>query len=278
MSARPGGRRFSRAALLTTAVVALVLGGTASACSNSPSPPVLPQRDLVVFAAASLQAPLELLAAAYERTTDTHVVVATGSSTALRIQLEEGARADVFLSADTANALAIEAAGLADGAIVPFAGNRLAIVVPRDNPAGISSPADLARPGLTIIAAGDSVPITRYAEQLLDRLARLPGYPPDLAAAYLANVASREDDARAVLTKIEIGEGDVAIVYATDAAASRAGVTDIEIPDGARVTAVYAGVVIAGSQDPDAAHAFLDWLGGARAQAILAEFGFEGPP
>ncbi|MBF8290986.1 MAG: modA, partial [Chloroflexi bacterium] len=101
--------------------------------------------------------------------------------------------------------------------------------------------------------------------------------PPDLKAAYLANVASREDDARAVLTKIELGEGDAGIVYATDAVASTV-VSEIAIPVGAQVTAVYAGVVIAGSREREAAHAFLDWLRSATALAILAEFGFEAPP
>ena len=107
------------------------------------------------------------------------LTISTDSSSALETQIEQGAPADVFLSADTTNPQKLVDAGLADGAAVTFAGNKLTVIVPADNPAGIASPADLAKPGIKVIAAGDEVPITKYATQLVANLAKEPGYPAD---------------------------------------------------------------------------------------------------
>jgi molybdate transport system substrate-binding protein len=120
-----------------------------------------------------------------------------------------------------------------------------------------------------VIAAGEEVPITRYAAEVVEALGIDEGYE--------ANVASREDNVKAVVTKIELGEGDAALVYATDAAASDA-VDTIPIPEEANVTATYAGVVVAASRHPAAARAFLDWMAHGAGQRILAELGFLPPP
>jgi molybdate transport system substrate-binding protein len=204
------------------------------------------------------------------------LTIATDSSSTLRTQIEQGAPADVFLSADQKNPRALVEAGLAAGDAVDFAGNELAIVVPIDNPARVTGPLDLARPGLKIVAAGDEVPVTAYAQEAVLRLSALPGYPTDFAAGYAANVVSNEENVRAVLAKIELGEGDAAIVYRTDALAS-SGVALIEIPTEAALTATYAGVVVGASPRPEAAHAFLDWLASAKGAAVLAGFGFLPP-
>ena len=94
------------------------------------------------------------------------------------------------------------------------------MIVPTDNPASIKTPADLAKPGVKIIAALDAVPITKYANMLVDNLAKAPGYPADFATAYKANIVSKEENVGAVVGKIAIGEGDAAIVYVTDAKSS----------------------------------------------------------
>ena len=95
--------------------------------------------------------------------------------------------------------------------------NELTIVVPTDNPAGIESWQDLAEDGLKVIAAGEEVPITKYADQLVGNLAALPDAPAGFAAAYAANIVSREENVKALIAKIELGEGDAGIVYVTDA-------------------------------------------------------------
>lgn len=233
---------------------------------------------LTIYAAASLADALRGAEPAYQAAVPgVHLTLSTGSSGALRTQIEQGAQADLFLSADAANPEALVREGLADGEPVSFAANRLTIIVPRDNPSGIRTPADLARPGVKIVAASDAAPIAAYTKRVVGNLARLAGYAPDFAAEYAANVVSREDDVRSVVTKIELGEGDAAIVYVTDAAASSK-VATITIPGTANITATYAGIVVKGSAHTAAARSFLTWLVGPRGRAILRAFGFLAPP
>jgi molybdate transport system substrate-binding protein len=262
-------------------VGAAVLAAALAACVATASPPSATptgRASITVFGAASLKGALEAAKAAFEEANPgSTLTIATDASATLATQIEQGAPADVFLSADTANPQRLVDGGLVDGGLVPFAGNELAIIVPTGNPGEIASPADLARAGVTVIAAGDDVPVTGYATQLVRNLARQPGYPSDFAARYAANVASREDNARAVLGKIELGEGDAAIVYATDALASTT-VEVVAVPAAANVAASYAGVVLKETRDPVAARAFLAWLTGPDGQAILGGLGFRPAP
>ena len=267
--------------LATLAVVATVVAGCGAATGAgsvpSPSGPPAGTAHLTVLAAASLTTALATATSAYESShPGASFTVATGASSALRVQIEQGAPADVFLSADRVNAQTLVGEGLADGAAVPFAGNVLTVVVPLANPAGVVTPEDLARPGLRIVAAGSQVPITKYAQQVVANLARQPGYPADFAARYTANVVSHEDDVTAVLAKIELDEGDAAIVYVTDAKTSSKVLT-IPVPAAANVPATYAGVVVKGAAHATAAADFLSWLAGSAGQAILARFGFLPP-
>lgn len=271
---RPARRRSIAAIGVPAAVLAAVLvGGCGPAATGNDAG----RTELHVAAAASLRVAATDLADAYSAARPgTTFVVATDSSAALRTQIEQGAPIDVFLSADTANPQALVDAGLGAGPPVPFAANALALVVPTANPAGIESPADLARPGVRVIAAGARVPITAYAERVVAALASLPGYPAGFAASVEANTVSREDNVAAALAKIELGEGDAAFVYATDAAVS-AKVTTIPIPGAANVRASYAGVVVAASPRRDAAAAFLAWVAGPDGQAVLGRLGFLAP-
>ncbi len=251
-------------------LVFVASGCVEAACACAPP-------NLQVFGASSLSHALDEFATAYEATGRVSAVTpATGSSGSLRVQIEQGAPADLFLAADTANPQALFDSGLSDGPPMPFATNHLIVVVPEENPAGITSAADLARPNVAVIAAGEDVPITRYAEQLVTNLAALPGYPPDFAAAYAANIASREDNVGAVVSKIELGEGDAAIVYVTDAGA--ASVQSVEIPIEADVVATYSGVILKRTQHPVASRDLLDWIRGAGGQTILVDLGFSPAP
>jgi molybdate transport system substrate-binding protein len=232
----------------------------------------------MVYAAASLTDGFEDLRTPWaSRHPGSELILSFDASSALRAQIEEGAPADILASADPKNAQTLLDGCLARGPITPFAGNALVIVVPTDDPAAISSPADLARPGVRVVGAGSEVPITRYMTEVIERLAAIPGYPVDFAAAVAANTVSEEDNVRAVLTKIELGEGDAAIVYQTDARSSDA-VATIEIPDAANVPAIYAAVTVGGSDQPQLAADFLGFLTGPEAQAVLASYGFLPPP
>jgi molybdate transport system substrate-binding protein len=256
--------------LAAVAVVALVAACATTPASSSPAP----RTELIVFGAASLRRVLADLDDVYAtEQPGVDLTVSTDASSALATRIVEGAEADVFLAADETAPRRLLDAGLVDGELVAFAGNRLTVIVPAGNPAGVDSPADLVRPGLKIIAAGEEVPITRYAAMLIDQLGKRPEYPTGFAAGYAANVVSREDNVAAVVAKIALGEGDAAIVYVTDALAS-GDVERIDVPDPDRVRARYAGAVLRASRRLDAARAFMTWLVAPTGQSILRRAGF----
>ena len=273
---RPIGR-----VLLPILAFALTLSGCSGAAASAeptststPVPAPTREAELTVYGAASLRGVLGAAKAVFEVTHEgVTVVISTDSSAALETKLEQGAPADLFLSADTTNPQRLVDKGLAAGEPVAFASNELAVIVPSDNPAGIKSPAGLVEDGIRIIAAGDEVPITKYATRLVEQLGDLAGYPAGFARSYAANVLSREENVAAVVAKIELGEGDAAIVYATDAAASSR-VRTIEIPAAANVRATYAAVILKASTHPGEAQAFLTWLTGPEGLSILQGLGF----
>ena len=250
--------------------------GVIAGCAIGPSSPGQ-HTTLVVFAAASLEPAMSELVTAYLETHHTtDFTISADASSSLEARLEQGAPADMFLAADMTNPQKLVDAGLAEGAVIPFAANRLALIVPVANPGAVRKAADLARPGLRIVAAGEAVPVTTYAATLVANLAALPGYPPGFGAAYDSNIASREDSVAAVLAKVALGEGDAGIVYATDASSSDR-VMAIPIPDAANVHAVYGGVTLRASQHASDAREFLGWLAGPGGQRVLMGLGFLSP-
>jgi molybdate transport system substrate-binding protein len=267
------------------AILALILAGCSSAATAVPAAPTAAPSaasalsgSLTIYGASSLKAALTKAEAAFMTANPgVTITISTDSSSTLETQIEQGAPADVFLSADTSNPAKLVTKGLNLGAPVNIAGNLLTVIVPTANPAGIGSPADLARSGVKVIGAGATVPITKYATMLVANLAKESGYPANFVAAYNANVVSQEDNVAAVVSKIALGEGDAAIVYVTDAKSS-AQVTAITVPADANVPATYSGVVVKASTNAAAAQAFLTWFAGPDGQEILASFGFLPPP
>lgn len=270
------------------AIVAVALAACTGSTTPSPSaaatsgaasaaPATAAAGGLTIYAAASLKAVLTKVQTAYQAANPgTTLTISTDSSSALETKIEQGAPVDVFLSADTTNPQKLVDRGLAASNLTKFAGNLLTVIVPTANPAGIQSPMDLGKGGVKVIAAGDTVPITGYATQLVSNLAKLAGYPADFVAKYTANIVSREDNVAAVVSKIELGEGDAGIVYVTDATTSTK-VSTITVPLAANVPATYAGVVVKASTNATAAASFLAWLAGPDGQAILATSGFLAP-
>lgn len=221
--------------------------------------------ELLVFAAASLtDASEELRAAFVAMNPDVEVVFNHAGSQTLASQLETGAPADVFASADATQMERVAATrGLASDAET-FATNALAIAVEAGNPAGIRSLDDLAAPDLLVVLPADEVPAGRYARQALD------------AAGVEVTPVSLEQDVRAALAKVELGEADAAIVYASDLAASvRADA--VALPDEANVAAGYPIAVLADGPNRPAAEAYVAFVRSPEGQAILASHGF-GPP
>jgi molybdate transport system substrate-binding protein len=257
--------------------------GAPSAAPSSAAPPASASPstavkvDVIVFAAASLKGALEAAEPVYEAANPgVNLLISTDASSALETKIEQGAPVEVFLSADTTNPQKLVDKGLTAGPAVNFAGNKLTVIVPIANPARITTPKDLANKGVKIIAAGDAVPITKYANQLVADLAKEPGYPADFVAAYNANVVSKEDNVKALVAKLELGEGDAGIAYVTDAKASTK-VATVEVPPAANVLATYAGVVVNASPNQAAATAYLTWIAGSDGQAILSGYGFLPP-
>jgi molybdate transport system substrate-binding protein len=245
--------------------------------SASASPSTAAKVDVIVFAAASLKGALEAAEPVYEAANPgVNLLISADASSALETKIEQGAPVEVFLSADTTNPQKLVDKGMTAGPAVNFAGNKLTVMVPIANPAKITTPKDLAKEGVKIVAAGDAVPITKYANQLVANLAKEPGYPADFVAAYDANVVSKEDNVKALVAKLELGEGDAGIAYVTDAKASTK-VATVEVPPGADVLATYAGVVVKASPNQAAASAYLTWIAGPAGQAILSGYGFLPP-
>lgn len=248
-------------------------GSPAGSAGSAGSP-----TQLTVLAASSLTDAFADLADAYRTAhPDVSFALSFDASSALRARIEAGGTADVFASADTSNPAALASAGQTLGSPVVFAANELALVVPSGNPAHVATPYDLARPGVRIVAAGPNVPITKYVTRLISNLQAYRGAQAGLPAAIEANTVSREDNVRAVLAKVELGEADAGFVYATDARAD-AKVAVIPIPPSTNVATSYAAVALSSSVNPAPAKAFVAWLAGPDARTILAKYGFLPPP
>lgn len=252
-------------------------GAKSSAATASATAPV--SGKVTVLAASSLTEAYRQIGAAFQQANPgVSVEFSFAASSALAAQIEQGAPADVFASADEVNMKKVTDRRLIAGAPVTFARNLPVIVVPASNRAGITAPKDLSKPGVKLVLAGPEVPIGNYARQIIDRLAADPAYGAAFKDAALRNIVSNEANVRAVLTKVELGEADAGIVYKTDAKVSGDRVRIVEVPPSANVIATYPLGVIAASKNPDAARAFVDYVTGPEGQRALAAAGFDGVP
>ncbi|MEM6733231.1 MAG: molybdate ABC transporter substrate-binding protein [Myxococcota bacterium] len=246
-------RRFTLAAALTFAV----------GCSSSAS-----SEELTVFAAASLTEAFEAIIEDFEREhVGVDVRVSFAGSNSLRTQIENGARADVFASANPKHLRALEDQRLAMLATV-FATNQMVVAVPEDNPAHIEIFDHLPK-AERIVLAGSEVPAGAYAQKIIGRAASSLG--PQFSAAVMKQVVSRENDVRATLQKVVLGEADAALVYETDAAA--ADVSAVEIPSDLNVRASYPIAPLA-EGDRALAQRFVSFVTSLRGQETLERFGF----
>jgi molybdate transport system substrate-binding protein len=233
-------------AIALAAVVVVACGGTASQAPPS----------VTVFAAASLTDAFKTMG----RDSGLQVHLNFAGSPTLVTQIEQGARADVFASADTTNMEKLQADGFVSGQPKVFAHNMLEIVVAPGNPKRIASLADLARPGVVYISAGPTVPAGKYAAQALAK------------AGVKVTPKSLETDVKAVLSKVQLGEADAGIVYATDVKAAGDRVTGVAIPDQENVLATYPITAVKGAGG--SAQTFIDYVLSAAGQATLESFGF----
>jgi len=238
---------------------------------------ITPQpRTLTVFAAGSLIETFTDLGAQFETAHEgIRVQFNFAGSQRLRAQLEQGARTDVFASANVKEMNAAVAAGIvAADAPMAFAHNRLVVIFPADNPGGIRALGDLARSGLKLDVADVSVPVGQYTADMLEKMARDPAYGEAFRAGVLANVVSREENVKAVVTKVALGETDAGVVYASDVtpqAAPQLGT--VEIPDRFNQVATYPVAVVHRPAELDLGRQFVAFILSEAGQRILAVHG-----
>ncbi len=270
---------------LTFAVLALLLlvtsctqnGGTAPTAPEQS--PVEERTTLTVYAAASLTDAFGKLAETYKvNNSNVDVVFSFAGSNQLAAQINQGAPVDVFASANLSQMENVVAEGRIDAdAPRVFVTNRLVLAYPEANPAGITTLADLALPGTLIVLAAEEVPVGRYSLEFLDKATADPAFGSSFKEDVLANVVSYEENVRAVLNKVSLGEVDAGIVYLSDLVGVE-GVSYLEIPDSLNSVAEYPIAALNDSKNAEAAAAFINLVIGAEGQAILGEYGFGPAP
>ena len=232
---------------------------------------------LTVFAAASLAEPFTELGKRYEAAhPGVSITFNFAGSNVLRLQIEQHAPADLFASANQAQMKALMDGGVVNSdSVHVFAGNRLIIIVPSSNPAKIATFADLARPGLKLIAADKAVPAgALFPENAQARDARTE-YGKGFSAAVLANVRSREENVEAVVTKVRMGVAEAGIAYQSDMHGSaRSFLTGIDIPAQINPPAEYPIATIARGDTAELARDFENFVLSPQGQSILAAHDF----
>ena len=253
--------RIRLAAALAVAALLLVAGcGDESGGSSGAAAP----SEIKVFAAASLTAAFTELGQQYTSANGgTKVTFNFAGSQALATQIQQAAPADVFASADLAN---MDKVKDLVGTSQNFASNLLAIVVEEGNPKGVKGLDNLARPDLKVVLAAPDVPAGKYAAEILGK------------AGVAVKPVSQEDNVKAVVTKVSLGEADAGIVYVTDITAGGAKAEGVDIPREQNVLATYPIATVKASRAPDEAQAFMDLVLSAEGQQVLKQYGFLPPP
>ncbi len=229
---------------------------------------------LTVFAAASLTDAFTEIGKAFDIKTGGQTSFQFAGSQILKTQLENGARADVYASANIAQFDPLVKSGLVVGAGV-FTKNRLVVIVPKRGAAKVKTLADLAKPNIKLVIADKTVPVGIYTRQVFTNLEQSRAYGANYASNALKNVVSEETNVRQVALKVQLGEADAGVVYTTDVTPSlEPKIIQIAIPTRFNIVAAYPiGTLKAGS-NPIAARAFIDFVRGGDGQTILKKWGF----
>jgi molybdate transport system substrate-binding protein len=223
---------------------------------------------LLAIAARSQSSPLTIYAAAsltdVFRELDPAQKYSFAGSNALETQIRSGAPADLFASAAPLNTQRLYKQGLVQKPVT-FTSNRLALIVPKSNPAGIKSVYDLRRKSAKLVVANAAVPVGSYTRTVLRKMG---------LSSVLSKVVSQETDVRAVTSKVALGQADAGFVYVTDARSVADRVNVIRIPAWAQPRVRYEIAVVSSSSHKAAAQAWIRMLLSARGQSALKEFGF----
>lgn len=258
---------MKRAVLLASMAVLVFFSSSVSA--DEPE-------ELVVFTAASLTGAFSEIGKMYEEKTGIKVVFNFDGSQALRTQIMHGAYADVFASANNKQMNGLKDLGLINNSTVSiFTRNKLSLIIPKDNPAGISDIRDIAKPGSKIVIGTKDVPVGDYALQIIDKLGDDPAWGPEYKEKVLANIISQETNVNYVVTKIALGEADVGFAYVSDITRELSSrVSQIEIPDEYNIIAEYPVGIPTESRYPVAAQNFINLVKSEEGRAVLERYGF----
>ncbi|MFD6068831.1 molybdate ABC transporter substrate-binding protein [Amycolatopsis lurida] len=247
---------------LAPVLAALALAATA--CGSGE--PAAEAKTLTVFAAASLTESFGALGKRFEaQNSGVSVKFSFEGSSALVQKLTQGAKADVFASADKANMDKAAKAELIDGQPSVFATNRLAIAVGKGNPKGIKGLADLAKDGLTVVVCAPQVPCGSAAKKVQQ------------TSGVALKPASEEQDVKSVLAKVQTGDADAGLVYVTDATSAAAKVDKVDFPEAAGAINDYPIAVVKDAPQAQLAGLFRDFVLGAEGKTELAKVGFGSP-
>jgi molybdate transport system substrate-binding protein len=236
-------------------ILAVIAGAVAVAAT--PSGSARSSAQITVYAAASLTNVFPQI--------DHGLRYSFGGSNTLAAQIQQGAPADVFASANMTLPAQLAAKSLCSKPVV-FTRNTLVIVAPKSNPAKLRTIYDLTRKGVKLVIAGPGVPVGSYTLQVLRNM--------NLSAAVLANVVSRETDVREVLAKVALGEADAGFVYATDAKVDAGKVKVLKVPAWAQPKVQYGICIVSRSGDKADAQAFVKKVLSRTGQAKLVKAGF----
>ena len=235
-------------------------GGSSAAASAPPSG----SAPLTVFAAASLKATFTQIGTIFQQENPGSTVTFNfAGSSDLVAQLIAGAPADVFASADTANMTKATDAGLVSGTPLNFATNTLTIVTPPGNPAGITSFADLAKPGVAVVVCAPQVPCGAAAQKI------------ETNTGVTLTPVSEENSVTDVLGKITSGQADAGLVYVTDASGAGDKVTTVSFPESTTVVNTYPIATLTAATEPSLAMTFVELVTGPEGQQLLAAAGFQ---
>lgn len=253
-------------ALGATLLASAACAGPAAPAADSGGSPDRVTGTVTVLAAASLTESFTRIGRDFEAAhPGTTVTFSFAGSSQLARQITSGAPADVFAAASPATMRTVTDAGDNAGEPVIFARNQLVIALPRGNPDSVTGLADLARPGLKVALCAEQVPCGAAAKTVLD------------AAGTGLTPVTLEQDVRAALAKVRLGEVDAALVYRTDAIAAAEEITGVEFPESAGAINDYEVVAVDNSANPAGARAFVDHLGTDGAREVLVDTGFQTP-
>ncbi len=269
-----GQTRVSQDGLRWCWVVGLVVVLCMLCGSGLAQTPGRPTGELTVFAAASLTEPFTEIGKRLEAAhTGLKIIYNFGGSPTLRTQIEQGARADVFVSADMAQMELAKKNGMVQGETPVFVKNRLVVIVPRSNPGRLTTFRDLAKPGLKLTLAAPKVPVGNYSRQALSKAHA--EYGTEFVERVLRNLVSEEENVKQVVTKGQLGEADAGVVYVSDVTPKVSKeVLIIQIPEVYNQIATYPIALTQGVQNRAAAEIFIAFVLSPEGQAVLKAHNF----